>query len=231
MDIGTKNLYTREKWLEASLKSIPAGSRILDAGAGEQQYKKYCLYLQYVAQDFAKYDGKGDGKGLQTDAWTQNSLDLICDITQIPEKEGSFDAVMCIEVLEHLPDPLLALKEFTRLLKSGGHLIITAPFCSLTHYAPYHYYSGFSQYYYEKHLRELGYDILEITANGNYYEYIAQEIRRISWVADKYSGDKPGFLEKLAIKIVLKALERFEQKDQYSHELLCYGYQLLAKKI
>ena len=38
---------------------IPEGARILDAGAGERSYERYCGHLMYVAQDFAQYDGVG----------------------------------------------------------------------------------------------------------------------------------------------------------------------------
>lgn len=42
-------------------------------------------------------------------------------------KEGEFDAVLCTEVLEHLYDPLPAVKEAYRVLKPGGKYIITVP--------------------------------------------------------------------------------------------------------
>lgn len=64
-EVGTHNQVAREAWLEKTLKRIPAGSRILDAGAGEQAYKRFCKHLNYVAQDFAKYDGRGNASGLQ----------------------------------------------------------------------------------------------------------------------------------------------------------------------
>jgi len=57
---------------------------------------------------------------------------------------------MCIEVIEHVEDPQLVFKEFSRLLKKDGVLILTAPFNSLTHYSPYHYATGFSKFYYQK---------------------------------------------------------------------------------
>ena len=66
--VGTQNLITREQWLEKTLKKIPAGHRILDAGAGELKYKKFCTHLDYISQDFGQYDGEGDQAGLQTKA-------------------------------------------------------------------------------------------------------------------------------------------------------------------
>src|SRR6266516_3311142 len=126
---GTLNEQRRIDWLKDVLGQIPSGNRILDAGAGEQQFRGLCSHLEYVSQDFAQYDGKGDEQGLQMGSWDQTNLDIVSDIASIPREDGSFDAVMCVEVFEHLPEPVLAIREFSRLLKEGGHLVITAPFC------------------------------------------------------------------------------------------------------
>ena len=228
--IGTQNQSNREAWLERTLKQVPAGSRILDAGAGEQQYKRFCSHLEYVSQDFAQYDGMGDGAGLQTGNWDQSTLDIICDITAIPEPDESFDAIMCIEVFEHLPDPIKAIQEFARLLKPDGHLILTAPFCSLTHFAPYHFYTGFNRYFYETHLPAYGFEIVDLQANGNFFEYLAQEIRRIPSMAKRYADGHASFLESLAMKMSLKMLARFSKKDTGSSELLHFGCHVHAVK-
>jgi len=229
-NVGILNQLTREVWLEQALKRVPAGHRILDAGAGEQKYKSLCKHLDYVSQDFAQYDGKGDGKGLHTGEWDYAKLDIVCDIIDIPEPDKSFDAIMCIEVLEHLPEPVKALKEFSRLLKPRGHLILTAPYSSLTHFAPYHFYSGFNRYFYEKHLSDFGFTIIDLEFNGNYFEFLAQEFRRIPDMADKYSKSKISRIEKLAQRIILSMLERFSRKDHNSCEVLSFGCHVHALK-
>lgn len=229
--VGTHNKSDREAWLERTLKQIPAGSRILDAGAGEQQYKRFCKHLTYVAQDFAQYGGKGDGKGLQMESWDQSKLDIISDISSIPEPDASFDAIMCVEVFEHLPEPLGALQEFKRLLRLGGYLIITAPFCSLTHFAPYHFYTGYNRYFYEKHLPAHDFEIVELKANGNYFEYLAQEIRRLPWTAQRYAmKDRLSASDWSAINKCLSLLDSLSKNDRGSAELLNFGYHVLARK-
>jgi ubiquinone/menaquinone biosynthesis C-methylase UbiE len=96
-------------------------------------------------------------------------MNILSDITAMPEPDASFDAIMCIDVFEHLPDPIKAIQEFARLLKPGGHLILTAPFCSLTHFAPYHFYTGFNRYFYETHLSANGFKIVDLQGNGNFF--------------------------------------------------------------
>jgi len=228
--VGTNNEANRHAWLKRVLAEIPAGARLLDAGAGEQKFKPLCAHLEYVAQDFGEYDGQGDSSGLQTGAWDQSKLDIVSDITAIPRPDASFDAIMCIEVLEHLPDPIAALRELSRLVKAGGQLLVTAPFCCLTHFAPYHFYTGFSRYFYGAHLPGLGFEIAEMEENGNFFEYLAQELRRLPQIANRYAKDVPNEADAAALNQVLGMLERFSAKDAESAELLHFGYHVKAIK-
>jgi len=230
-DVGSHNESTRVTWLEKTLKIIPERSRILDAGAGEQQFKRFCSHLNYVSQDFAQYVPEELPSGLQMAKWDYGKLDIVSDIANIPEPDGSFDAVMCTEVFEHIINPRDAVKEFSRLLRAGGFLVITAPFCSLTHFAPYHFYTGFNRFFYEQELKTNGFEILELSANGNYFEYLGQEINRVPQMAKLYAGDGTTRIERTAMKIVLKMLERFSSKNKNSEELLSYGLHVLARKL
>ena len=227
--VGTTNESVRVKWIGETLKKIPEGLTILDAGAGESQFKKFCSHLKYIAQDFGEYHGEGE-VGLQTGLWDNSKLDIVSDILSIPLPEHSIDAVMCTEVLEHIPDPLGAIKEFSRLIKPGGYLLITAPFASLTHFAPYHFASGLSRFFYEKHLPDNGFEIIDLQLNGNFFEYVAQENRRIKSVALKYAGKKLNIFQKIIIHLNLLILEKLSKKDKGSSELLCYGVHVFARK-
>jgi ubiquinone/menaquinone biosynthesis C-methylase UbiE len=228
--VGGRNELNRIEWVQAALRNVPAGSRLLDAGAGEQLFKSSCAHLSYVSQDIALYDGKGNERGLQTGAWDTSSTDIVSDIASIPEPAASFDAVLCTEVLEHLAEPLAAIKEFSRLLRPGGELILTAPFCSLTHFAPYHFSTGFSRYYFEFHLPRYGFKITEITPNGNFFEYLGQEIRRVPWVTKRYATSRLGMFDWLAIYGMLRRLRRLSRTDSGSHEMLSYGMHVRATR-
>jgi SAM-dependent methyltransferase len=229
-DVGMHNQSARDRWIERTLSRIPAGSRVLDAGAGERQYQKYCGHLRYVSQDLGEYTGIGDLVGLQTGKWDVRGLDIVGDIGAIPEQDGSFDAIMCTEVLEHLPDPLRALKEFSRLVRKGGVVVLTAPFCSLTHFAPFHYSTGFSRYYYRTHLEALGFVIEELQPNGNYFDYLAQEVRRIPYVAERYVKATRDGVDELATMVMLRVLDEYSKKGTTSSELLTFGWFVQARK-
>lgn len=172
----------REIWVAHKLEKLKKGSSIIDAGAGECYYKRYCNHLEYVSQDFGKYDGKGDRAGIQTGKRDSSGIDIISDIVDIPVKSASFDAALCVEVFEHIPRPLDALDELSRVVKKGGTLILTAPFASLTHYSPFYFYSGFSENFYKINLPKYGFGVKEIYTYGNYFDFISLELARVPLV-------------------------------------------------
>ncbi len=228
--VGKRNEPAREAWIERALARVPAGSKLLDAGAGECQFMRFCAHLDYVSQDFAEYDGTGDGSGLQTKSWDRSALDIVSDITAIPRPDASFDAILCTEVFEHIPDPRAALREFSRLLRPGGWLILTVPFCSLTHFAPYHFSTGLSRHWHERYLPANGFAIDTLESNGNYFEFVAQELRRTRGIANRYANDGWTESEQAAVGSILSALDRFSAAGAASSELLCFGWHVIARR-
>ncbi|MBQ9377902.1 MAG: class I SAM-dependent methyltransferase [Schwartzia sp.] len=226
---GEDNGSNRDAWVREQLSLIPAGNKLLDAGAGELRYKPYCSHLQYVSQDFCQYDGTGDGKGLQMQTWDTARIDIVSDILHIPEPDETFDAILCTEVLEHIPKPEEAIREFSRLLSSNGILILTAPFCSLTHFAPYHYFTGFNRYWYENVLRD-DFEDITIIPNGNYFSYMAQELYRVDSMGKRYSQKGLGLIGRIAKKVLLHILQSMSLSDTGSSEVLCFGYHVTARK-
>ncbi len=222
------NEDSRQQWLNKTLKEIPPGFRLLDAGAGELRNKPLCAHLKYVSQDVCQYEGKGDAKGLQTGTWDTSKIDLVCDLLNIPEPDASFDAILCSEVFEHLPDALGALDEFSRLLKPGGKLITTAPFASLVHFAPYHYATGFGRYWYEYHLPIKNFDICELLPNGDWFTFARQEILRLPSMARRY-GD---WCWPFAYAVAGFALIYFmlRQNTRSADDVACFGWHCVASK-
>jgi len=230
--VGLGNEIIRDKWVIKTLKNLKTGLNLLDAGAGEGKYRQDCRHLKYTSQDFLGYDGRGDGRGLQTHKWDYRQIDIVSDIVNIPKPNRSFDAVLCTEVFEHIPDPISALKEFHRLLKPGGKLVLTAPFCSLTHMSPYHYYTDFNAYFYKYWLEKLGFKIQKIKINGNYFEYLAQELRRLHDVVSGYTDLRyiTTIIRLATVPLLFLCQLASNHDKQNSGSLLCFGYHILAEK-
>jgi SAM-dependent methyltransferase len=80
-------------------------------------FKKFSRnpHIQYVPVD--KFD-----PGYQYPKGTVNA-----DITKLPYADNTFDFILCVHVLEHVPDDALAMRELWRVLKPGGSAIIQVP--------------------------------------------------------------------------------------------------------
>jgi SAM-dependent methyltransferase len=111
-----KNLfnYRFRKWKIA--KHVPASGRILDIGSGTAPVSPDLT--RTVVADLSE-------EALRHLACESKSVQ---SITAMTFDAASFDCVLCSEVLEHVPDDLLALSELRRVLRPGGVLVVTVPF-------------------------------------------------------------------------------------------------------
>ncbi|HZN65405.1 MAG TPA: hypothetical protein VFB66_08885, partial [Tepidisphaeraceae bacterium] len=89
----------------------------------------------------------------------------------------------------------------------------------------------FSRYFYRTLLPANAFEILELADNGNFFEYLAQELRRLRSVASRYTGETLGQDELAALHTVLAALQRCSSTDKGSSELLHFGHHVLARKV
>lgn len=67
--------------------------------------------------------------------------DVVSGHASLPLKPDSFDAIVSLAVLEHVPDPFAAAREFMRVLKPGGRILIDTAFMQPLHADPGHYFN------------------------------------------------------------------------------------------
>lgn len=166
------NQVLRDRWVRSRATTIPAGNRVLDVGAGSAPYRGFFSHCQYFTQDFVRLDPDQ----LLHGAYTQ--IDFVSDAASIPIESGSFDAVLCTEVLEHVPEPIKLVQEIARILRPGGKLILTAPLGSGIHQEPFHFYGGYTPYWYEKFLAQAGFENIRVESNAGSFRAFSQESLR-----------------------------------------------------
>lgn len=218
------NEFDRIDWVASRLSEINKGNKILDAGCGSQQYKKFCGHLDYYAQDYGGYSVDEKESFAASDTkYEYGNLDYQGNIWDIDEKDGVFDTILCTEVLEHIPYPHETIKEFSRLLKSKGVLILTFPSNCLRHMDPFFYSSGYSDHFIKYFLEKYGFEIKSIDTVGNYYNWMMVEIFRTMKMNNLFSSI---ILAPTFLYYYLK--QKKPSKD--SVNTLCSGYHVVAIK-
>jgi SAM-dependent methyltransferase len=112
MDPFHTALYQR---LEETARSLPAAAVVLDAGAGECPHSTLFAHTRYIKLD----------RGIGDHTWDYSRIDVQGDVCELPFRDGVFDAVVNIQVLEHIKEPGVCVSEMARVLKPGGQLILT----------------------------------------------------------------------------------------------------------
>lgn len=211
-------------------KEVLPGSKILDAGAGTIRYKKYFSDCIYLTQDFKQYEDPSGN-------FQYGMIDYVSDIIDIPVEDNSFDVIICTEVFEHIPRPDLAVKEFSRILKSGGKIYITAPLGSGVHFYPYHYYGGCSKSWYIKYLKEYSFNEILIKPKKRFFALYAQETQRALMFLKKSKKLRHKiflplieFLS-LALPIFLFELDKYDLDDADPLTEFTIGYLVKARKL
>ena len=76
-------------------------------------------------------------RAICTDLFPNPWLDLVCDGYHLPFREGTASHLILFDVFHHLERPFAFLAEATRVLASGGRVILFEPFVSITSYPVY----------------------------------------------------------------------------------------------
>jgi SAM-dependent methyltransferase len=228
------NLVERDRWVRRQAGLVPRGSKVLDLGAGSCPYRRHFADCIYKTQDFIALSAEQ-----LRDKQGYGQIDYICDAATIPVDDATFDLVLCTEVLEHVPDPAAVVREICRVLKPGGTVLLTAPLGSGLHQVPYHFYGGYTPFWYRRVLHESGYEQIEIEANGGFFKHYGQETIRLAKLASPFRLRAPALFKLLWTPVWLMSLpwtvgicpllshyfDRFDDKQEFT-----IGYHVAAIK-
>ena len=109
-------------WLRREAAQMPPGGRVLDVGCGEKPY------FPFFAERADEYIG--------VDLAENPHAELHGAIENLPVEDGSFDVVLCNQVLEHCDDPAQAVRELHRVVAPGGRVLASTHGVGVYHPTP-----------------------------------------------------------------------------------------------
>jgi SAM-dependent methyltransferase len=162
--------FSNDRFARCVAAEIPSDSRVLDAGAGRRPYAHYHTSHHYISTDYG-----GERTVNKTDRH-----DFFSDITSIPLQSKVFDAIICYQVLEHVPEPEQVLRELYRTLRPGGWLFLTVPQGWGLHHEPYHYFN-FTRYGLLWLFDRVGFTDVRIEERGGIFWLLAQRLKMLPY--------------------------------------------------
>jgi SAM-dependent methyltransferase len=124
------------QWIGTFLQSTGLGiSEVLTVGDGSGFDS---LFLASCGHRVTFSDESADAKRFATKLFESAGLWVRMADKWSNYPDESFDVVVCLDVLEHTPDPRVLVAEFARLLRPGGRLIVHAPFFFVSWHNPTH---------------------------------------------------------------------------------------------
>ncbi len=197
--------YTRQA------SSLKTGSDVLDLGGkrapkrGRFRIEQYDVHVRYANLS------------------TANRPDVQTDASALPFKNESFDAVICAEMLEHVPDPVSVIREAYRVLRGHGVLLMTVPFLFPIHADPYDY-CRYTDHYWRENLQRIGFVDVAVEAQGLFWSVAVDMVR--AWLYERVQqGRLPSaMVQRLMAALVAKgkrvAVNREQRADASEHAFI-----------
>lgn len=130
---------------------------VLDIGAADRWIESYLPEgVNYVALDYPS-----TGRDLYG-----ARPHVFADAAHLPFPCDHFDAVICLEVLEHVADPGQVVSEIFRVLKPGCHVWLSMPFLYPLHDAPYDF-QRYTEYGLRRDIERAGLEVVTLRKCGH----------------------------------------------------------------
>lgn len=107
----------------------------------------------------------------------------------LPYEDAEFDYLTCVEGIEHIENPQQAVREFARVLRAGGHLIVSTPnILNIEERLKWLFYG------YTSHFKPLSREHLEaLRRDYGGMEEVALHVNAVSYSELRYTLEKYGF--------------------------------------
>lgn len=142
---------------------------LLDVGCGQRRHEHIFLPRvdRYIGLDYPPVSG-----GIWATTGGEN-VDIWGDGQYLPILSDSVDTVLCSQVLEHVPEPAKAMRELARVLRPGGHAIVTVPQEWGIHQEPFDFYR-FTRYGLVYLAERAGLEVVFVHNRGGFWAMMGQ---------------------------------------------------------
>ena len=191
--------------------------KLLDIGAGRS--RRYAALFSAVTE-YITLDASTDGKP-----------DIVGSAEKIPLPDGSVDSILCTQVLEHVPHPVIALQEMFRVMKPEGSILLTVPQMNELHEVPRDFFR-YTSYGLRTLFEDAGFRVEEIEQRGKYHATMMQ--MRIRLLIDRLHPYERKFpmllLAPLSLLLTKWAIFRDRLTTHEAYARHAIGWCVLAKK-
>ena len=128
--------YENEFFKDRLMKLLKEKESVIDIGSGLKikggnRHWSHREWLLPYLKDYKTLDYTDEFKP-----------DIVGDIHALPFADNSIEAILCLDILEHIEDPKKAASEMYRVLKPGGYILVKTPFLFYFH-AHNNYYKDY----------------------------------------------------------------------------------------
>ncbi|MGO1166671.1 MAG: class I SAM-dependent methyltransferase [Janibacter sp.] len=203
--------YLHEWAKEAASVGSTKDFRVLDVGAGTAPYRELFAQVSYETSDLAQTKKQ------------YGELDYVCDATDMPMADDTFDLVFCSQTLEHVAEPVKALTEMRRVLKPGGQAWLSAPLFYAEHEIPYDYYR-YTKYAWRYMAEESGFRVKDISWLEGYFGTVSYQL---NVAAKSLPVDRP---TRAVMHILARRFAARDMESKFTRRGMCKNYRVTLVK-
>ena len=206
--INSSRVYLERFAAEAAAVGTGKSFRVLDVGAGRAPYRELFARVSYETSDIKDYDG----------------VDHVCDVTNLSLPDDTFDLVFCSQTLEHVKQPVRALREIHRVLKPGGQAWLSAPLFYEEHSQPADFFR-YTRFAWRNMARRTGFQVEEIDWLEGAYGTTAYQLQMAVKVLPRRMRVRRLLLLRLARQLALRDID-----EKVTDRGMCKNYRVLLVK-
>jgi len=215
---GTDYIYQVDRILlrrQVKKHSRFVSGKVLDIGAGgRSRYRQFFSCESYIKMDVEK----------------NNNIDVVGSASDLPFEDSSFDSIVCTEVLGNVFDIFKASREFFRVLKPGGHALITTTFLNHLYDEPNNFWR-FTHYALVRLFEEAGFKIELTEQRGGFFSARAQT--NVRYLIDRFNLHNKFWARLLnpILKIYSNFMVWLDNRDTgHANRQFAIGWLIIIKK-